>query len=258
MKPIRQIFINCSRRPDRRSVACSPSFRACRSRVGSITSTSTTSARLPSASIMAEAGSSRVRSNCLMVAGSRDVPIPKAPCLRCRVPGVRETPSDPPPRKSLGPPSGVALLHRAGWCCQSRSAKLERSLLATLISSARASRPRAWKHGRQWPYRAPSSLRLTNLHSQALQPTNAERLESHGDTDQRRSIYYYVRPTGHPPILFVIECLSKEHAHFLNGIPCHRIIVFHSMAQNLYPVRKPKPCHIKTVVSVRENNQLHQ
>ena len=132
VKPIRQTCINCSRRPGRRSVACSPSFRACRSRVGSITSMSTTSARPPSASMMAEAGSSRVRSNCQMVAGSRDVPIPKAPCLRCRVLGVRETPSNPPPRKSLGPPSGVALLHRAGWCCQSRSAKPERSRVPLL------------------------------------------------------------------------------------------------------------------------------
>src|SRR6476620_2822209 len=74
----------------------------------------------------AEAGSSRVRSNCLMVAGSRDVPIPKAPCLPYRVPGVRKTPSNPPPRKSLGPPNGVALLHRAGWCSPSRSANEER------------------------------------------------------------------------------------------------------------------------------------
>ena len=63
VKPIRQTCINCFRRPGRRSVACSPSFRAYRSRVGSITSMSTTSARPPSASMMAEAGSSRVRSN---------------------------------------------------------------------------------------------------------------------------------------------------------------------------------------------------
>ena len=67
-----------------------------------------------------------------MVAGSRDVPIPKAPCLRCRVLEVRKTPSNPPPRKSRGPPSGVALLHRAGWCCQRRSARPERSRVAML------------------------------------------------------------------------------------------------------------------------------
>ena len=39
--------------------------------------------------MMAEAGSSRVRSNCQMVAGSRDVSIPRAPCLRCRALEVR-------------------------------------------------------------------------------------------------------------------------------------------------------------------------
>ena len=33
------------------------------------------------------------------------------------------------PRKSVGPPSGVALLHGAGWCSPSRSADPERSLI---------------------------------------------------------------------------------------------------------------------------------
>ena len=115
--------INCFRRAGRRSVACSPSFRACRSRVGSIISTSTTSARRATASTLAEAGCSRVRSNCPMVAGSRDASIPRAPCSRCRAPAVRETPSAPPNRKSPGPRSGVALLRRAGWCCRSRSGR---------------------------------------------------------------------------------------------------------------------------------------
>ena len=105
------------------------------SRAGSITSMTTTSAWPPGTSKMAEAGFSRVRSNCLTVAGSRDVPIPKVPCLHCRALGARRKSSNPLPRKSPGPPSGATLLHRAGWCCESRSARQGLSQLPPVISS---------------------------------------------------------------------------------------------------------------------------
>ena len=75
---------------------------------------------------------------------------------------------------------------------------------------------------------------------------------------QRRSIYYHIRPTGHRPLLFVPKRLSKERAHFLNGVPGHRIVIFQTMAQNPNTVRKPEASQIKTVVSVRVNNQLDQ
>jgi predicted enzyme related to lactoylglutathione lyase len=75
--------------------------------------------------------------NVLMVAGSSDVPIPKAPCLRCKVLRVRRAPSDHLPRKTVGLLGGVVLLHRAGLCSKSRSAEPERPLVPTFISSPR-------------------------------------------------------------------------------------------------------------------------
>ncbi|MGY4166698.1 hypothetical protein ACVIM8_000771 [Bradyrhizobium sp. USDA 4529] len=125
LKPGRPTCTNCFRRPARRSAECSPNFRAYRNPAGSITSMSTTSVRLPSALMLAGAGSSKVQSSCPTVAGSCDVPIPKGLYLRYREPGIRKALSDPPPRNSIGPPGGVMSLRRANWSFTRRSDRSE-------------------------------------------------------------------------------------------------------------------------------------
>ena len=35
---------------------------------------------------------------------------------------------------------------------------------------------------------------------------------------------------AHTLLSFVGERLLKEHPYFLDGVPCHRIVVFHTMA----------------------------
>ncbi len=69
--------------------------------------------------LMAEAGSSRVRSNCLMVAGSRDAADPRAPCCAAGC-SRREITERPSASEVAGPP--------VGWHCfagQDGAAKAE-------------------------------------------------------------------------------------------------------------------------------------
>jgi hypothetical protein len=73
----------------------------------------------------------------------------------------------------------------------------------------------------QIPHRSETTLSANRRHDHAGRYDNVG-----GD--------YYIAAGTILAALFVAERLSKEPAHFLDGVPCHGIVVFQSMPARIY------------------------